>query len=161
MDLKRLPLFLASCIIIFMAAAPVFAAEQVRSDGCQCTDYVYNQRPDIPLSMGHAKQWIQSARALRLPYDQVPQVNDVAVIINGEFGFSEEFGHVAMVTSVNEEHSRFTIAGWDGLEDDCALHTYADLPITVNTFFIHQRHPRFDWDEAGSEWPSTFENILR
>lgn len=130
-------------------------------DGCQCTDYVYSQRQDIPTGMGNAKDWIGSARVERLAYDQVPQVNDVAVIVNGEFGFSEEFGHVAMVTSVNPDHSRFSIAGWDGLEDDCVLQIYEDLPITNNTFFIHHRYPALDLDPAGTGRPNTFDNNLR
>jgi hypothetical protein len=109
-----------------------------RVDGCQCTDYIYLQRADIPLGMGHAKSWLYSARVHKLPYDQVPQVGDVAVILNGEYGFSAEFGHVAMVTDVSQDRTTFSIEGWDGFKNDCRQQTFQDLKVTYNTYFIHQ-----------------------
>jgi surface antigen len=89
--------------------------------------------------MGHAKDWLTSARVHRLPYDQVPQLGDVAVFINGEAGFSQLYGHVAMVIGVNEERDQFSTAGWDGFKADCQLEVHRDLPVTANTFFIHRR----------------------
>lgn len=130
-----LPLFL---LLIIPFVFPGDAQADNRVDGCQCTDYVYSQRPDIPTGMGHARDWLYSARIYRLPYDQVPQVGDVAVILNGEFGFSTEFGHVAMVIDVNEERNAFDIAGWNGFLNDCRLQVFLDLPVTHNTFFIHR-----------------------
>lgn len=109
---------------------------------CQCTDYVYSQRLDIEEGMGQARAWLASARARRLPYDQVPQVGDIAVFLNGVYGFSAEYGHVAIVTEVNEDRTRFNIAGWDGLKADCALETYPDLLVNSNTYFIHYKDIR-------------------
>ena len=129
-----------------------------RVDGCQCTDYVYSHRPDIPAGMGHAKDWLYSARVYRLPYDQVPQVGDVAVIINGEFGFNAEFGHVAMVTDVNEERNAFSIAGWNGFLNDCRLQVFLDLPVTNNTFFIHRTIDTQISSAPYAEWFRHFKN---
>jgi hypothetical protein len=118
---------------------PTRAFADPRVDGCECTDYVYRQRIDIPLGMGHAKQWLTSARIHGFPYNQVPQVGDVAVIQNGAFGFSRQYGHVAIVSKVNGERNRFSIVGWDGLRDDCQLEVFHDLPVTASTFFIHHK----------------------
>jgi hypothetical protein len=107
--------------------------------GCQCTDFVYSQRPDIPNTMGRAKDFLYSSRIHRFPYDQVPQVGDVAVFLRGEFGFSAIYGHVALVIDVNESMDRFSIVGWDGLKADCKLELFLDLPVTYNTYFIHQK----------------------
>jgi surface antigen len=139
---------------------PGAAQADNRVDGCQCTDYVYSQRPDIPTGMGHAKDWLYSARVYRLPYDQVPQVGDVAVIINGEFGFSAEFGHVAMVTDVNEERNAFSIAGWNGILNDCRLQILHDLPVTHNTFFIHQTIDTQLTSTPYTDWPHRFKDLI-
>lgn len=130
-------------ILILLAAAwfsPVDAATQA---ACQCTDYVYRQRDDISPPMGDAKDWIHSARSRGLPYDSRPQVGDAAVILNGEFGFSAGFGHVAVVIGVNRDHTRFDIAGWNGFKDDCRVEIYTGLPVTENTFFIHRSTPLY------------------
>jgi hypothetical protein len=116
---------------------PIQASASVNA--CQCTDFVYLHRPDIPHLMGHAKDWLSSARSQRFPYDQVPQVGDVAVILHGEYGFSAEYGHVAIVIQVNEARDRFGFAGWDGLKADCQVEVYLDLPVSDNTFFIHRK----------------------
>jgi surface antigen len=136
--------------VLFLFPTSVMAENRIRS--CQCTDYVYSQRPDIPTSMGHAKDWLYSARVNRMPYDQVPQVGDIAVFLNGEFGFSAEFGHVAMVTEVNEDRSNFSIAGWNGFKNDCQIEVFHNLPVTRNTYFIHRiilndpsSAPFFEW----------------
>jgi hypothetical protein len=137
---KVLIILLASLLLALWPGSNP-ARGQTRVDGCQCTDYVYRERADIPLGMGHAKDWLRSARYHRLPYDKIPQVGDVAVILNGEFGFSEEYGHVAIVIQVSQDRQRFGIEGWDGLKDDCHLERHLHLPVTANTFFIHRREP--------------------
>jgi surface antigen len=144
--------------IFFFLPANVRAEEQVGS--CQCTDYVYRQRPDIPTGMGHAKDWLYSARIIRLPYDQVPQIGDVAVILYGEFGFSAEFGHVAMVIGVSEDRSSFSIAGWNGFINDCQIEVFDHLPVTRNTYFIH----RIIQDDPATapflEWPRPNQGLI-
>ena len=132
--IKALLILLLWVILLF----PGRVLADPRVVGCQCTDYIYLQRPDIPLEMGHAKSWLYSARVHKLPYDQVPQVGDVAVILNGEYGFSAEFGHVAMVTDVSQDRTTFSIEGWDGFKNDCNLQTFHDLKVTHNIYFIHQ-----------------------
>jgi surface antigen len=109
--------------------------------GCQCTDFVYSQRPDIPNTMGRARDFLYSSRINRFPYDQVPQVGDVAVFLMGEFGFSARLGHVALVIDVNQAMDRFSIVGWNGLKADCILEITFDLPVTNNTYFIHHKEP--------------------
>jgi hypothetical protein len=135
------------CIIlgaIFLATATSLLGDlydvdaNSRINGCQCTDFVYGTRADIPLRMGHARDWLASAREHRIPYDQVPQTGDIAVLLNGVYGFSAEFGHVAIVTDVNEDHDRFSIAGWDGLKNNCQTEEYHDLVVTADISFIHQ-----------------------
>jgi surface antigen len=146
-------------IIITLLLLPIGVFAEDRVDGCQCTDYVYSQRPDIPTGMGHAKDWLYSSRIYRLPYDQVPQVGDVAVILQGDFGFNAEFGHVAMVIEVNESRSEFSIAGWDGLKNDCQLNIFHNLPVTNNTYFIHQTIKTDLSSIPHSDWPH-FNQIL-
>ena len=131
---KALLLLLLSFILLL----PGKVEADPRLDGCQCTDFVYNHRQDIPLGMGHARSWLYSARVHRLPFDQVPQVGDVAVILNGEYGLNAQFGHVAMVTSVSDERDTFSIAGWDGFKNNCQLQVFQDLPVTYNIYFIHR-----------------------
>lgn len=128
-------LLLIAAMFIFQTAGE---ADQ-RVDGCQCTDFIYSQRPDIPTLMGHAKDWLYSARVHRIPYDQVPQVGDVAVFLRGAFGFSAVYGHVALVVDVNEALDHFSIVGWNGFKADCKLEIYLDFPVTYNTYFIHHK----------------------
>jgi surface antigen len=139
---------------------PLKAIAESRVYSCQCTDYVYSQRPDIPIGMGHAKDWLYSARVYRLPYDQVPQVGDVAVFLHGEFGFNTEFGHVAMVTEVNESRTTFSIAGWDGLKNDCRLQVFHNFPVTNNTYFIHQTIKSDSSTVPYTEWPHPFQGLI-
>jgi surface antigen len=139
---------------------PVRALAENRVDSCQCTDYVYSQRQDIPTGMGHAKDWLYSARVHRLPYDQVPQVGDVAVILHGEFGFSAQFGHVAMVTDVNEDRTTFSIAGWDGFKNDCRLQVFYNLPVTNNTYFIHQTIKNESSTTPYLDWPHPNQGLI-
>jgi surface antigen len=139
---------------------PARAVAENRVDSCQCTDYVYSQRQDIPTGMGHAKDWLYSARVYRLPYDQVPQVGDVAVILHGEFGFSAEFGHVAMVTEVNEDRTAFSIEGWDGFKNDCRLQIFHNLPVTYNTYFIHQTIKSESSTTLYLEWPYIYQGFI-
>jgi hypothetical protein len=130
--------------LLLIAAIFIFPASSEANGpmaGCQCTDFVYGQRPDIPNSMGRAKDFLYSSRIHRFPYDQVPQVGDVAVFLRGEFGFSALYGHVALVIDVNEAMDRFSIVGWDGLKADCKLEISLDLPVTYNTYFIHHKEP--------------------
>jgi len=147
-------------LLSFILLLPGEVEADPRVDGCQCTDFVYSQRPDIPLGMGHAKSWLYSARVHKLPYDQVPQVGDVAVILNGEFGFSAQFGHVAMVTNVSEERDSFGIAGWDGFKNDCQLQVFQDLPVTYNTYFIHRVIDGSIFLEPYTEGLPRFENRI-
>jgi len=112
-------------------------------EGCQCTDYVYRQRQDLPGPMGHARDWILSASSYGLPYDHTPQVGDVAVILNGEHGFNSEYGHVAVVIGVNREHTLFDIAGYDGTRNNCMVEVYTRLPVSSSTTFIHRLVPNY------------------
>jgi surface antigen len=111
-------------------------------NGCQCTDFVYNLRSDIPSGMGHARDWLYSARVNRFPYDRIPQVGDVVVILNGQFGFSYLFGHVAIVVDVDETREHFSFAGWDGFKANCQVEIYTNFPVTYNTYFIHRKDAR-------------------
>ncbi|NIM95518.1 MAG: CHAP domain-containing protein [Anaerolineales bacterium] len=128
------------------------ASADPRVDGCQCTDFVYSQRTDIPDGMGHARSWLASARYFRLPYDRIPQLGDVVVILNGQFGFSSFYGHVAIVIGVNETRDRFSIAGWDGMKNDCNLEIHLDFPVTTNTFFIHRKYDAPQPENPLSDW---------
>lgn len=159
----RVPSLQRNCFIfclLILVIIPGSIQTERRVYGCQCTDYVYTQRPDIPLGMGHAKDWLYSSRVNRLPYDQVPQVGDVAVFLHGEFGFNALFGHVAIVTEVNEERTSFSIAGWDGIKNDCRLQTIQDLPVTSNTFFIHQIIDTTLTSAPYMDWPHPFQGLI-
>jgi hypothetical protein len=133
--------------VLLMLAIPLFqlpfekAYGQQKKENCQCTDYVYRQRDDISRGMGHAKDWIHSAHSRGLPISEVPRTGDVVVIINGEHGFNAEFGHVAMVIGVNRDHTRFDIAGWDGIKNNCNVEIYTNLTVTGNTAFIQRSMP--------------------
>lgn len=112
-------------------------AGAVQARNCQCTHYVYRQRPDIQPGMGDARNWIRSAAARNLPTGSFPHVGDVAVFTGGEHGFNQEFGHVAMVIGVNRSHDRFDIIGWDGIKNDCRIEIYTNLAVSENTRFIY------------------------
>jgi surface antigen len=159
----RMPTRFAVLVITLVGSlllAPAVVLAENRVDSCQCTDYVYNQRPDIPTGMGHAKDWLYSARVYRLPYDQVPQVGDVAVILQGEFGFNAQFGHVAMVIEVNESRTTFSIAGWDGFKNDCRVEIFQDLPVTQNTYFIHQKIDTHPSRAPYQDWPRPHRGLI-
>ena len=130
--------FFALIVFLSMRILSVRASASSVLGSCQCTDYVYSQRPDIAPGMGDARDWINSAAKRGYPYDQIPQVGDVAVFLNGSHGFSAEFGHVAMVTWVSDDHTRYNIAGWDGLKADCVLQSYSNLMIRPDDWFIHK-----------------------
>jgi hypothetical protein len=130
---------LVAMIVAVLAGAKPAQAATSSFSSCQCTDYVYSQRPDIARGMGNAKQWISSAANRGYTYDQIPQVGDVAVFLNGAHGFDATYGHVAMVTWVNDTHTSYNIAGWDGLKADCVLQSYSNLSITPNDWFIHKQ----------------------
>ncbi len=147
-------------IIGFLIFTPTRVMAENRVDSCQCTDFVYSQRPDIPTGMGHAKDWLYSARIHRLPYDQIPQVGDVAVILHGEFGFNAQFGHVAIVIEVNESRTAFSIAGWDGVKNNCREEVFHDLPVTWNTYFIHQKFETQSSSAPHLEWPHRNQGLI-
>jgi hypothetical protein len=161
---KMRRLYIHNTFLLFLLALsfslPGRVQADIRVNGCQCTDYVYSQRPDIPEGMGHARDWLYSARVNRLAYDQIPQVGDVAVILNGDFGFSAEFGHVAIVIEVNGDRDRFSIEGWDGLKNDCVLQIFQDLPVTSNTFFIHRDLSTQPSNSPSFEWPHRIEDLI-
>lgn len=139
----KIPRTIALGLVVTAALLPVVQTTEasVPLPGCQCTDFVYSQRPDLPTTMGRAKDFLYSSRIHRFPYDQVPQVGDVAVFLRGEHGFSAYYGHVAYVIAVNEERDRISIAGWNGLVADCKLQIHLDLAVTRNMYFIHHKEP--------------------
>src|SRR3990172_6347079 len=137
-----LSVIIKACLLAFSAILLTQAnptrASTAFVGGCQCTDYVYSQRPEIPRGMGNARDWISSAAKRGYSYNQVPQVGDVAVFINGSHGFSVAYGHVAMVTWVNDSHTQYNISGWDGLKSDCVLQSFSNLTVRADDWFIHQ-----------------------
>lgn len=147
-------------ILVLLFAAILFSPEPASAEyplnGCQCTDFVYQMRSDIPPGMGHARDWLYSARVHRFAYDRVPQVGDVAVILNGQFGFSWYFGHVAIVVDVDESREHFSFAGWDGYKANCQVEVYTDFPVTYNTYFIHRK----DGQDAAVITNETWLNLL-
>lgn len=126
-------------LLLITVCQPVLRARaQSGPASCQCTDYAYRQRSDLPGQMGHARDWVKTASDHALPVDHTPQIGDVAVILNGEHGFNREFGHVAIVIGVNRDHTLFDIAGYDGIRNNCMVEIYTRLPVTANIFFIHR-----------------------
>jgi hypothetical protein len=134
---KVVPLLVVLFIAVFYRPEP--ARAEYPLNGCQCTDFVYQMRSDIPSGMGHARDWLYSARVHRFAYDRIPQVGDIVVIVNGEFGFSWFFGHVAIVVDVDEAREHFSFAGWDGFKANCQVEVYTDFPVTYYTYFIHRK----------------------
>ncbi len=141
-------------LVLVIAPEPT-SAQTPSSGSCQCTDYVYSQRPDIKRGMGTARNWISSAAERHYSYDQTPQVGDVAVFLNGSHGFSAEYGHVAMVTWVDDAHSRYNISGWDGLRADCILRSYSNLSVNSDDWFIHKPGTPSPPPPPGPSEPST------
>jgi len=149
---KRVSLLTALLMGLFLF--PAEADAQARIDGCQCTDFVYGVRLDIPTGMGHARDWLYSARVHRFPYDRIPQIGDVVVILNGAFGFSAFYGHVAIVIEVSENRDRFSLAGWNGFMSNCEVEIMSDLPVTYNTYFIHSKHTNEPYPNTLWNWSS-------
>lgn len=145
---------LLSVLLLGLFWLPSEADAQSRIDGCQCTDFVYGVRLDIPTGMGHARDWLYSARVHRFPYDRIPQVGDVVVILNGAFGFSAYYGHVAIVIEVSENRDRFSLAGWNGFMSNCEVEIVSDLPVTYNTYFIHFKQSNAPHPLALGNWSS-------
>ena len=73
------------------------------------------------------------------------------MILNGAFGFSWYYGHVAIVIDVSENRDRFSLAGWNGFKGNCEVEIVSDLPVTYNTYFIHPK-------EANDPYPIALEN---
>src|SRR3989304_9924440 len=84
---KITPALLVALPILFAAALDTQVSLAERLGNCQCTDYVYSRRADLPQSMGVAKNWLPSARPVRRPYDQGPQSGDGGVVLQGGCGF--------------------------------------------------------------------------
>lgn len=145
---------LLSVLLMAIFWFPSNANAQSRVDGCQCTDFVYGVRLDIPTGMGDARNWLSSARLHRFPYDRIPQVGDVVVILNGAFGFNATYGHVAIVIDVSENRDRFSLAGWNGVINNCEVEIVRDLPVTYNTYFIHPKQTYVPYPIALEEWPT-------
>lgn len=152
LDARRVSLLAALLMGLFLF--PVEAHAQARIDGCQCTDFVYGVRLDIPTGMGHARDWLYSARVHRFPYDRIPQIGDVVVILNGAFGFSAFYGHVAIVIEVSENRDRFSLAGWNGFMSNCEVEIVSDLPVTYNTYFIHSKQTNEPYPNMPGNWSS-------
>ena len=155
---RRLGLLSAILMVIFWF--PSKADAQSRIDGCQCTDFVYGVRLDIPTGMGHARDWLYSARVHRFPYDRIPQVGDVVVILNGAFGFNAYYGHVAIVIEVNENRDRFSLAGWNGIMSNCEVEIVNDVPVNYNTYFIHLKQAQVPHPIALGNWASVTRDQL-
>jgi surface antigen len=69
----------------------------------QCTWWVAQLRPDLPLfpgKSGNALNWAKSAKLADFPVGVVPAVHAVAVFQPGQYG-AGRYGHVAYVTAVH------------------------------------------------------------
>lgn len=81
--------------LLFAQPAPVDAYAR-----CNCTAYAHSRRPDLPLTLGHAKTWAARAKKLGYPVDGKPRVGDIIVLQPGVQGAHRRYGHVAYVIAV-------------------------------------------------------------
>lgn len=97
--MKRLTRALSAALIVgaslFVQPTPTEAYAR-----CNCTAYAVSRRPDLPMTLGHAKTWAFRAKKLGFPVDAKPRVGDIMVLQPGVQGASRLYGHVAYVTGV-------------------------------------------------------------
>jgi hypothetical protein len=75
----------------------------------QCTYYAAKVAGWIPANLGNAKDWLSNAQSQGYATTQNPTVGSVAVFGAGN-GYNPQFGHVAVVDSVNPAKQTFTVS---------------------------------------------------
>jgi len=139
MKTRALSVFWGLIVLLVLAISSDSTAQAFATEtGCQCTDYVYRQRPDLDRGMGDARKWITSASSRRIPWSHTPYVGDVAVFQPRIHGAGSD-GHVAMVTWVNGDRSRFSVAEWNFSNGVCVTTYRSNLAVVDGVDFIHEK----------------------
>jgi hypothetical protein len=75
----------------------------------QCTYYAAKVAGWIPANLGNAKDWLSNAQSQGFQTTQNPTVGSVVVFGAGN-GYNADFGHVAVVQSVDSANKKFTVS---------------------------------------------------
>jgi peptidoglycan DL-endopeptidase CwlO len=113
----------------------MFPADTSAYAKCNCTAWAHSKRPDLPLTLGHAKTWGVRAQALGFPVDGKPRVGDVIVLQPGVQGAHRVYGHVAYVIGVNR--NSVTVSQMNGGQG-CIVKR-GTFRLTKGVAFIHPR----------------------
>ncbi|HEX8218090.1 MAG TPA: CHAP domain-containing protein [Chloroflexia bacterium] len=156
---------LLGALSAFGAARPAQSAPN--SDGnpypyAKSTYWAWKNRPDLPPSLGLARDWNDNAAAQGWPVGEYPRRGDIAVFEPGIYGAHEVEGQVAVVEQVFDDGT-YAASAMD--EQECQQSTSScgevhkrTYPIAHGTSFIHyKKDTRTTWGFASgasgwTEW---------
>jgi peptidoglycan DL-endopeptidase CwlO len=121
--------------LLLVASFVFFPADTEAYARCNCTAWAHAKRPDLPLTLGHAKTWGVRAKALGFPVDGTPRVGDVMVLQPGVQGAHRVYGHVAYVIGVGG--GRVTVTQMNGGRGCGVMRDV--FRVTRGTAFIHPK----------------------
>lgn len=118
------------------------------------TFWAWQNRPDLPATLGEAKDWAAAASAQGWPVSVYPRPYSIAVYPPGVLGADLVSGHVAVVKQVNNDGS-YVASQMD--EADCAgssancgrINTRVMQPAAGVQFIHYLKDTRTTWGFAG------------
>jgi surface antigen len=128
------------------------------------TYWAWQNRPDLPASLGEAKEWDDKARALGWPVGAYPRPGAIAVHEPGVLGADATSGRVAFVRQVLDNGS-YTVTVMNdsdcaGGSSKCGTVYTRYYPQAAGTRFIHyRRDSRTTWGFAAGASGWTANNM--
>lgn len=160
---------MASCTLMALLAG-AFTVPQVHANPNQnpyppgtSTNWAWQNRPDLPATLGEAKDWDGNAAAQGWPVSRYPRPGSVAVHEPGVLGAHSQKGRVAVVRQVLDNGSYVVTqvddAGCPG-SSQCGQVSTRTYALTAGASFIHyQKDSRTTWGFGGGAAGWTHTNL--
>ena len=125
------------------------------------TYWAWQNRPDLPATLGDAKNWDNNARSAGFPVSEYPRRGDIAVFEAGVMGADAQVGRVAVVEQVLEDGNYLASQMDDvdclGDKANCGRINKRAYTVGAGTSFIHYKtDTRTTWGFASGQsgWTS-------
>lgn len=118
------------------------------------TYWAWQNRPDLPTSLGEAKDWARNAAGLGWPVTPYPRPYSIAVYPPGVLGADPTSGHVAVVKQVFDDGSYLATqmdeSDCQGSAANCGKVNTRTMPVAPGVLFIHYvKDTRTTWSFGG------------
>lgn len=118
------------------------------------TYWAWQNRPDLPTSLGEAKDWARNAATFGWPVTPYPRPYSIAVYPPGVLGADTTSGHVAVVKQVFDDGSYLATqmdeSDCQGSAANCGKVNTRTTPVAPGVLFIHYvKDTRTTWSFGG------------